>query len=114
MRTVPALTVSTTAVLGPPASIRLHPYVRLIKFRYHLSYATSSLGPSSIQAGFAGSAGSLALLHLLFNVLLYGGIYTLNDVADLESDRLHPSKRRRPIASGAISEEAAVSFCGSC
>ena len=111
MRSVPALTVSTTAVLGPPASIRLHPYVRLIKFRYHLSYATVVFGAIIYPGtGLASRAGSLALLYLLFNVLLYGGIYTLNDVTDLESDRLHPSKRRRPIASGAISEEAAVSF----
>jgi 4-hydroxybenzoate polyprenyltransferase/phosphoserine phosphatase len=30
-------------------------------------------------------------------------IYILNDLMDLPSDRLHPSKRRRPLASGAIS-----------
>lgn len=108
MRSVPA--ASTTVVLGPP-SIRLHAYVRLIKFRYHLSYATVVFG-SVVYPGtsLAGTTGSLVLLYLLFNVLLYGGIYTLNDVADLESDRLHPSKRRRPIASGEISEDAAVSF----
>jgi decaprenyl-phosphate phosphoribosyltransferase len=110
MRIVPATTASTTAVLGFPP-FRLHAYVRLIKFRYHLSYATVVFG-AVIYPGtrFAVTAGSLVLLYLLFNVLLYGGIYTLNDVADLESDRLHPSKRRRPIASGEISEDAAVSF----
>src|SRR5262245_38504480 len=31
------------------------------------------------------------------------GTYFLNDVADVESDRLHPVKRNRPVASGAIS-----------
>jgi 4-hydroxybenzoate polyprenyltransferase len=36
------------------------------------------------------------------------GGYLLNDVRDLERDRVHPSKRRRPIASGAISVPAAV------
>lgn len=30
-------------------------------------------------------------------------IYLLNDIADLEADRVHPRKRRRPIASGAVS-----------
>ena len=30
------------------------------------------------------------------------GTYFLNDVADLEADRLHPTKRFRPIASGAV------------
>lgn len=31
------------------------------------------------------------------------GIYCLNDIVDVESDRKHPIKRKRPIASGQIS-----------
>ncbi len=34
--------------------------------------------------------------------LLSGVVYLLNDVADRETDRSHPVKRRRPIASGAL------------
>ncbi len=30
-------------------------------------------------------------------------IYILNDMADLQADRLHPTKRRRPFASGSLS-----------
>ena len=33
---------------------------------------------------------------------LSGAIYLLNDVADAEKDRLHPEKRRRPVASGVL------------
>lgn len=33
---------------------------------------------------------------------LTGAIYLLNDVLDYERDRLHPQKRRRPVASGAL------------
>lgn len=33
---------------------------------------------------------------------LSGAIYLLNDVADAEKDRLHPEKRRRPVASGQL------------
>ena len=39
---------------------------------------------------------------------LSGTVYLLNDVADLERDRLHPRKRLRPIASGALSPRVAV------
>jgi 4-hydroxybenzoate polyprenyltransferase len=39
---------------------------------------------------------------------LSGTVYLLNDVADVERDRLHPLKRRRPIASGALSSRAAI------
>jgi 4-hydroxybenzoate polyprenyltransferase len=38
---------------------------------------------------------------------LSGAIYVFNDMADLEKDRLHPTKRHRPIASGALSPAAA-------
>jgi len=39
---------------------------------------------------------------------LSGAIYLLNDVADAEKDRLHPVKRRRPVASGALPRSAAL------
>ena len=34
---------------------------------------------------------------------LSGAVYLINDVVDVERDRLHPRKRRRPIAAGAMS-----------
>lgn len=34
--------------------------------------------------------------------LISGSIYLMNDVADREQDRLHPVKRKRPIASGRL------------
>jgi 4-hydroxybenzoate polyprenyltransferase len=39
---------------------------------------------------------------------LSGAIYLINDVADRESDRQHPLKARRPIASGAVSTSMAI------
>ena len=35
--------------------------------------------------------------------LCASAIYTLNDITDVESDKQHPSKRKRPIASGQLS-----------
>ncbi len=39
---------------------------------------------------------------------LSGTVYLLNDVADVERDRLHPLKRLRPVASGALSVRTAA------
>ena len=40
--------------------------------------------------------------------VLSGVVYLINDVADREKDRLHPRKRFRPIASGAVSPATAI------
>jgi 4-hydroxybenzoate polyprenyltransferase len=41
---------------------------------------------------------------------LSGVVYLINDVADRDADRRHPTKKDRPIASGALSVRAALLF----
>lgn len=38
-------------------------------------------------------------------------IYVFNDYLDFESDKIHPQKKDRPIASGAISQNTAIVIC---
>lgn len=47
-------------------------------------------------------------LAVLAFCLLSGAVYTFNDVRDVEQDRVHPTKRHRPIASGALPERTAL------
>jgi 4-hydroxybenzoate polyprenyltransferase len=51
-----------------------------------------------------------SVLGFVIFCALSGTVYLLNDVADLERDRLHPLKRLRPIASGALSSRTAVAL----
>ena len=53
----------------------------------------------------------ILLLAGIFNMILIQGVmYVTNDVADVEKDRMHPKKRKRPIASRKISVSEAVAF----
>lgn len=63
---------------------------------------TNSL-PTSVQdSGHLRALGLTCLAFALF-CLISGAIYLLNDAFDREQDRLHPEKRKRPIASGRLS-----------
>jgi 4-hydroxybenzoate polyprenyltransferase len=51
------------------------------------------LDPQALLITFSG--------FILF-CLISSSVYLLNDITDLEADRQHPKKRKRPIASGAL------------
>jgi 4-hydroxybenzoate polyprenyltransferase len=60
----------------------------------------------SRQAGEPALLGRAAVGFVAFS-LLAGVAYLLNDLRDVEQDRLHPTKRMRPIASGRLPAAAA-------
>src|SRR5690606_4656693 len=43
---------------------------------------------------------------------LSGAVYAFNDLRDAAEDRIHPLKRRRPIAAGELGERAAFATAG--
>lgn len=49
-----------------------------------------------------------SLLAFAVFCLLSGVVYLINDVRDVEADRAHPTKSRRPIAAGDLSTSAAL------
>jgi 4-hydroxybenzoate polyprenyltransferase len=55
----------------------------------------------------ASAWASLLLAFFAFNCAA-SATYILNDLLDLESDRLHPNKRRRPLAAGQIPVPSAL------
>lgn len=68
--------------------------------------------PDRHQAGIDPLAAGLCTLAAaaLFAVVS-GAVYLLNDLHDAPRDRLHPEKRRRPIASGSLPVRAALAEC---
>jgi decaprenyl-phosphate phosphoribosyltransferase len=64
------------------------------------------------------AAGRLLERHVLISIglafvafcLVSASVYLVNDVRDVEEDRLHPKKRLRPIAAGELSVPAAIAI----
>jgi 4-hydroxybenzoate polyprenyltransferase len=86
-------------------------YVTLLRFHYHSSFVGVLLGVLVVTRQWSGPlVGRILLLYVSLNVLLYGGLYSLNAITDAEADSRSPIKRSRPLASGAISRKAAGAF----
>ncbi len=102
---------SGSEIRTPPSQNPFAPLLSLIRFHYHCSFVIVLLGVLTVTRRFTFDLiASLALLYVSFNVLLYGGIYAINAVADAREDRLHPRKRNRPVASGSVSRGSAAWF----
>ncbi|NQV26016.1 MAG: decaprenyl-phosphate phosphoribosyltransferase [Rhodopirellula sp.] len=61
------------------------------------------------QSLFDAHAVMLSVQAFLLFCLAASAVYLLNDVNDLEEDRVHPKKRNRPLAAGLVSPQAVMS-----
>jgi len=79
-------------------------YLKSMKWRYYPVMVQAFLGyllvkwPPNLNDFLI-----MSLLFLIFGPLIYGGLYSINDIIDVENDRKHPKKKHRPLASGKIS-----------
>jgi 4-hydroxybenzoate polyprenyltransferase len=86
-------------------------YVTLFRFPYHSSFIGVFMGEMVVTRHWSQPlVWRMFLVYLSMNVLLYGGLYTLNAITDSDADSRHPVKRHRPVASGAISQKSAGLF----
>lgn len=96
--------VSKSAIRGLIKTIRPHQWVKnlfvLAPMFFHKDvFLTTPAGPA-LNLSVTGRA----FIATAVFCLLAGSIYTINDLADVEADRIHPVKRDRPIASGEVPE----------
>lgn len=59
-------------------------------------------------------AGIRVVLAFFFFCLSAGGVYLINDLKDVDRDREHPEKKKRPLASGQITAVQAKAAAGLC
>src|SRR3989344_4404371 len=95
-------------ILDCPVSLLLEILIGLLRLLRPPEW-TKSLGNMLIAyiaaTGFSGNLdfGLLFWGFLAVGPLLWGGLYTLNDVVDFEKDQKHGVKKNRPITSGLVS-----------
>lgn len=84
---------------------RVRNYIKLMRLK-HCVKNILILFPLVFSGEFFqyGKLLSSALGFLAFSFLA-SAVYILNDIQDVEKDRLHPKKKFRPIASGKVSEK---------
>jgi len=88
---------------------RLRIYIRLTRWEDYITFLQFVFG-FFLAKNFEVSSDDLVLLGKALFVLaplLYGGIYTVNNIKDAELDKLNPKKKDRPIPAGEISPNQA-------
>src|SRR5579875_2885254 len=104
---------STTAAAEAKDAVRKPlPILLLAAVRPRQWVKNLLVGAAPAAAGVldrGATAGRVGLTFLAF-CLLSGGTYLVNDLHDREEDRLHPRKRLRPVASGALPTGVAAAF----
>ncbi len=85
-------------------------YIHLIRpSQWYKNLLIPAVGIFSIQFFDA-----MVYLYLLIGFILACGIsgtnYIINDIYDMEKDKVHPEKMKRPLASGTISKRNAIIF----
>jgi len=107
--TVPTITTDAAATSRPVAlsllkSLRPSQWTKNLFVYGALLFGQRGAGPAFLDP----AAIALATAGFAVFCALSGVVYLINDVADRENDRLHPLKRHRPIASGAVSPSIAI------
>lgn len=80
----------------------LKPWLRAIRPHQWLKNLLVFLPLLPIANSATPSMAGMALLAFAAFSLCASSVYLLNDLADLEADRAHPRKRKRPFASGSL------------
>ena len=87
-------------------AIRLNQWTKNAVVFAAWAFAVADASQASVARGWRPFI--LVCAMALSFALVSSAFYLLNDVSDLEADRLHPVKRKRPIAAGLITQVAAV------
>src|SRR3989304_8406220 len=89
--------------------INLKIYIRLTRWEDYFTFTQLVFGFLLARNFVISGEEGVLLIKTIFVLapLLYGGIYTLNNIVDADLDRLNPKKANRPIPAGEITKSQA-------
>ncbi len=83
-------------------------YFKLMRVRHYIKNLLVLI-PLACSGQFLLPVKLLAGLEAFFIFcMLSSAVYVINDIKDLEKDRVHPTKCKRPLASGEVSVSSAI------
>ncbi|MDX2118684.1 MAG: UbiA family prenyltransferase [Planctomycetota bacterium] len=98
---------------GRPAPTGVAAWFALVRPRQWAKNIFVVVGPAyGFAVDRAAVTWSAVALATLAFCVVSSACYIINDARDIEADRHHPRKKRRPLASGAIAPGAAYAACG--
>lgn len=97
--------------LAPQIAVIMRDYIKLLRPK---DWAKNLF--LFVPSFFAGKLFNLHKFELLIGgfiafSFLASSIYILNDYRDIEADRKHPTKCKRPLAAGSVSKSTALVIC---
>lgn len=93
--------------VGSRSADRVPPLLRLLRPHQYAKNLLVFAAPGAAGRLDEGAVVAQTVLAFVLFCAVSSTGYVLNDLLDVEADRLHPLKRTRPIASGAVSETQA-------
>jgi 4-hydroxybenzoate polyprenyltransferase len=101
------LTLNPAAGIMHSARSALRAWLKQLRVHQYLKNALV-LVPAITAHKLTYETLSVSVLALICFSLSASAVYILNDLSDLEADRAHPTKRRRPLAAGQIKPVSAA------
>lgn len=87
-------------------------YLRMLRVQHYIKNVLVCLAPFFGHILFQKDNVRNIILSFLAFSFISSSIYIINDIHDVEKDRRHPTKCKRPIAMGEISITQAKRICG--
>jgi decaprenyl-phosphate phosphoribosyltransferase len=91
--------------------LRILPLLRLMRPEQYVKGVAIIVGAAASGLMFEPGNQQRLLLAIVSFSLCSSLVYIVNDLQDVATDRMHPKKKFRPLASGKVSKSTALTMC---